>query len=95
MGEMFLNSPLHSELRPFSGVEIMHIKSSPDKEVWDQDRTIVWERWDNNFMVLTESPYLFLQLLIHVRFIAYRYRKDALKTFQWSQVKLNLTGDES
>ena len=73
----------------------MHIKSSPDKEVWDQDRTIVWERWDNNFMVLTESPYLFLQLLIHVKFTAYGKRKNPLNLFQWSHDKLNIPGDKS
>ena len=92
---MFLDLPLHFDLRSFAGVLITHIKSRPDKEGWDQDRTRVWERWYQNFMGLIESPYWYLQLLIHVNFVAYRERKDPLKTFQWSHDNLNLTGDES
>ena len=94
-GRNVFEEPLNPDLRLFAGVYIIHIKSRPDEERWDQDRTRVWERWDKNCLGLKDSPYQYLQLLIHVRFIAYRYRKDALKTFQWSQVKLNLTGDES
>ena len=59
----------------------MHIKSRPDDQVWDQDKTIVWERWANNFMGLTDPPYQSLQLLIHVKFIAYGERKDKLNHF--------------
>ena len=55
VGEMFLNFPLHPDLRFFSGVEITHIKSSPDKEGWDQDRTRVWENLAKHFMGLTDS----------------------------------------
>ena len=31
VGEMFLDFPLHPDLRPFAGVEITHIKSRPDE----------------------------------------------------------------
>ena len=95
VGEIFLNSPLHPDLRLFEGLDITHIKSRTDKEGWDQDRTRVWERWDKNFMGLTDSPDQFLQLLIHVKFIAFVERKDALNSFQWIHAKINLTGDES
>ena len=78
VGEMFLNFPLQPDLRPFVGVDITHIKSRLDEEGWDQYRTRVWERWDKNFMGLTDSPYQYFQLLIHFKFIAYRDRKDAL-----------------
>ena len=57
VGEMFLNFPLHPDLRPFVGVYVTHIKSRPEKEGWDQDRTRVWECWAKNFMGLTDSPY--------------------------------------
>ena len=77
---MFLNFPFHPELRTFSGVYITHIKSKIDNEGWDQDRTTVWELWDKNFMGLTYSPYRSLQLLIHVKFIAYGERNDMLET---------------
>ena len=42
VGEMFLNFPLHPDLRPFAGVDITHIKIRQDEEGWYQDRTIVW-----------------------------------------------------
>ena len=56
-GRNIVTFPLHPDLRPFAGVEIIHIKSSPDKEGWDQDRTRVWELWAKDFMGLTDSPY--------------------------------------
>ena len=46
-------------------------------------------------MGLTESPYQSLQLLIHVKFIAYGERNDPLNPFQWSHTKMNLPGDKS
>ena len=95
MGEMFLNFPLHPDLRPFAGVDITHINISPDEEVWDQVRTRVCKYWDKNFMGLTNPPYLYLQLLIHAKFIAYGDIKYPLNPFQWSHANLNLPGDES
>ena len=56
VGEIFLNFPLHPDLRPFAGLGITHIKSRPDKERWDQYRTLFWESWANNFVGLTDSP---------------------------------------
>ena len=94
MGEFF-NLPLHPDLRSFSGINITHTKSRPDKEGWDQDRTRVWECWANNFMGLTDSPYWYLQLLIHAKFIAYGERNYPLKPFQWRHAKLNLPGEKS
>ena len=46
-------------------------------------------------MGLTDSHYRYLQLLIHVKFIAYGDRKDPLNPFQWSHFKLILPGDKS
>ena len=46
-------------------------------------------------MGLTESPYRYLQLLIHVKFIAYVYINDQLNPFQWRRTKLNLPVDKS
>ena len=45
-------------------------------------------------MGLTDYPYQYLQLLIHVKFIAYGDIKDTLNPFQLSHSKLNLRGDE-
>ena len=76
VGEMFLNFPLHPDLRPFAGVDITHIKNRQDEEGWYQDRNRVWELWAKNLVGLTESPYRSLQLLTHVEFTAYGERKD-------------------
>ena len=96
VGEMSLNFNLHPDLRPFTWVDITHIKNRPDEEGWDQDRTRFWERWAKNFMGIADSPYLSLQLLIHIKLIAIAYgeRKDPLNSFQWSHPKLNIPGDE-
>ena len=45
-------------------------------------------------MDLTDSPYQYLQLLIHVKLTAYGERRYPLNPFQWSHTKLNLPGDE-
>ena len=60
VGENFLKSHLHPELRPFEGVDITYIKRRPYEEGWDEDRTKVWERWAKNFMGITDSPYISL-----------------------------------
>ena len=70
-GRLFSNFPLHPDLKPFEGVNITRINSRLDEEEWDQDRNRIWERWAKNFMGLTNSPYRYLQILIHVKFIAY------------------------
>ena len=46
-------------------------------------------------MGITHSPYISLQLLIHVKFIAYGYSNDQVNPFQWIHFKMNLPGDES
>ena len=86
---------LHPELRPFSVVDVPYINSKLDKEGWYQDRTRVWERWAKNIMKLTDSPYIYMQLLIHVNFIADGESNDKLNPFQWRHAKLIQSGDES
>ena len=95
VGEMFLKSTLHPDLKPFAGLDTTPIKSRLDKEGWYQEKTRVWECYAKNFKGLTESPYWSLQLLIHVTFIDNGERKDALNPFQWSHAKMNLPVDES
>ena len=46
-------------------------------------------------MGLTDSPYQYLQLLIHVSIIDYGEIKYTLNPFQLSHAKLNLPGDKS
>ena len=45
-------------------------------------------------MGITDSPYRYIQLLIHIEFISYRERDCLLNHFQWGHTKLNLTGEK-
>lgn len=89
VGEMFLNFMLHPALRPYSGVDITHIRSD---ESWEAGRTRAWERWCRNFMGMTDSPFRSFQMLIKLKFISYGDRQDANNPFNWERVQLNLPG---
>ena len=98
VGEMFLNFPLHPDMRPYSGVDINYMRNPPEhRKPWEEDRRNRWERWARNFMGLTDSPYRSLQLMIQAKFIAYG-RRDRHghhaedNPFRWDRVKLNLPG---
>jgi hypothetical protein len=69
VGEMFPNFILGEQLRPYSGVDITHIKTRPDDlqhhlpeplsvmPEWKKGRTRSWERWSRNWVGLRDSPY--------------------------------------
>jgi hypothetical protein len=97
IAEMFLNFILGEELRPYSGVDIRHVRTGKSdlKEgekmpLWEQERTRAWERWVRNWMGLRDSPYRSIQLMIIAKEQAYGNRLDTNNPFQWSQVVLNL-----
>ena len=93
IGEMFLNFPLHTSLRPYAGVDITHVRGKRGKEEdWEVGRERVWERWSRNFMGMTDSPYRSLQLVIVAKHVAYGDRNDDRNPFQWKMVRLNLPG---
>ena len=93
IGEMFLNFPLHTSLRPYAGVDITHVRGKRGKEEdWEVGRERVWERWSRNFMGMTDSPYRSLQLVIVAKHVAYGDRNDDQNPFQWKLVRLNLPG---
>ena len=86
VGEMFLNWWLGTELRPYAGVDVTHVR-----EAGETGRT--WERWVRNFMGLRDSPFRSLQMMIMAKFVAYGDRTDEENPFQWESVVLNLPGD--
>jgi hypothetical protein len=61
IGEMFLNFMLGKELRPYSGVDVTHIRTQrsdlqhyhpeplPDIPDWEKERIRAWERWGQNW----------------------------------------------
>ena len=93
VGEMFLNFPLHPDVRPYSGVDVTYMRNDPrERDPWEMDRKNKWERWARNFMGLTDSPYRSLQLMIKAKFLAYGDRTLVDNPFRWKIVKLNLPG---
>jgi hypothetical protein len=49
-GEQFLNYPLHTALREYSGVDVDGVRSTDPKDTkWEAQRgTATWERWERN-----------------------------------------------
>ena len=95
VGEMFLNFPLHEELRALAGVGITHLRNAaPNCKGWELERTSDHERWSRNLMGLTDSPYRSLQLLLKVKakHVAYGNQLKTSNPFGWSKVVLNLPG---
>ena len=96
VGDMFLNFPLHPEMRPYAGVDITYVKGiGKERKEWENDRTRKWERWTRNFMGLTDSPYRSLQLIMVGKQLAYGRPEDLQNPFQWDRVVLNLPGTET
>ena len=58
VGKMFLNFPLHNDIRSRVGVDITHVKGKDGEQgSWERGRMVTWERWSRDFMGLTDSPY--------------------------------------
>ncbi len=63
VGEQFLNFPLHTDLREYSGVDARGVRSlNQGDQEWEDKRGLgPWERWERNWMGLRDSPYCSLQ----------------------------------
>eukprot|EP00956_Cyclotella_meneghiniana_P007532 scaffold10178_cov23-Cyclotella_meneghiniana.AAC.4 len=104
IGEMFPNFMLGERLRPYSGVDVSHIRTTegdlrhhlpePLEKIpdWEKERTRKWERWERNWMGLRDSPYRSIQMAIIAKEMAYGNHADPDNPFQWEQVHLNLPG---
>ena len=76
IGEMFLNFMLGEDIRPYSGVDITHMKTrktdlphhllEPLEKYpeWEKGRVCMWERWSRNWMGLTDSPGRLVQMMM-------------------------------
>ena len=70
VGKMFLNFPLHNDIRSRVGVDITHVKGKDGEQgSWEQGCRKTWGRWSRNFMGLTDSLYRSLQLPMKEKFI--------------------------
>lgn len=104
IGEMFPNFMLGERLRPYSGVDVSHIRTTEGdlshhppgllREIpdWEKARTRKWERWERNWMGLRDSPYRSIQMAMVARDMAYGDHTNPENPFQWDQVRMNLPG---
>ena len=107
VGEMFPNFILGEQLRPYSGVDVTHIRTRPEDlphhlpsplekfPEWEERRTRTWERWTRNWMGLKDSPYRSIQMAIVAKLVSYGDKDDPRNPFQWKDVILNLPGQPS
>jgi hypothetical protein len=89
VGGMFLNSPLHAELRELCGVDLTLYATSVDGAP-------IWETWQPVTMGMKSSPYQSVQgmsfLSFLVEIMAKGGRKDPTNIFRWDSLRLNLPG---
>jgi hypothetical protein len=102
MGEMFLNFILGKKLRPYSGVDVTHIRTTKadlqhfepepltDIPDWEKERLRAWERWGRNWMGMIDSPGRSVQLIIVAKELVLGDRRREDNPFRWFGVILNL-----
>ena len=96
IGEQFLNFPLHTDLREYSGVDVRGVQSlnQGDQEWEDERGPAPWERWERNWMGLRDSPYRSLQWQVHLKLEVYGDRKALDNPYHWDRVEFNLPGSK-
>jgi hypothetical protein len=94
IGEMFLNFILGEELRPYSGVDVTHIRTQrsdlqhhepwplEDIQDWERERIRVWERFCRNWMGMVDSPQRSCQMMIKAKEIAFGDRRQRSNPFK-------------
>jgi hypothetical protein len=93
VGKQFLNFKLHDDLRQLSGVDICKVRSrDPAAEPWEASRTENWERWEQNWMGLWDSPYHSLQgqACLKLELEVYGDCRALVDPFHWDKVVFNL-----
>ena len=87
VGDMFLTFLLREELKRMSGVDIRHVQSmDPSDKGWKASRQRDWERWGQNWMGITDSPYRSIQPMIRLKMDAYGDKTDIANPFHWLAV---------
>jgi hypothetical protein len=85
VGEMFLNSILHEDLRSVSGVDLTCFFPS-------KDGAPVWEKWQRAAMGLKSSPYQCTQAMGVAEEVIRGDGLDPTNVFRWDRVQTNLPG---
>jgi len=98
VGEQFLNFPLHTDLREYSGVDVrvrgVRLLNQGDQEWEDERGPSPWERWERNWMGLRDSPYRSLQWQVRLKLEVYGDRKALGNPYHWDRVEFNLPGSK-
>jgi hypothetical protein len=86
VGEQFLNFPLHTDLREYSGVDVREVRSlnQVDQEWEDERGPGPWERWERNWMGLRDSPYRSLQWQVRLKLEVYGDRRVLDNPYHWT-----------
>ena len=98
LGEMFLNFPLHPELRKFSGVDLTPFKRDLEKELvgidWPEkkNRYAIWTR---DWMGFSPSPEWSCRYYYFAEEFIRGYEKSLSNPLRWDRVVLNLIGSKS
>jgi hypothetical protein len=89
--EQFLNFKLHDDLRQLSGVDVCEVRSrDPAAGPWKASRMKNWEKWEQNWMGLQDSPYRSLQWQARLKLEVYGDRRALANPFHWDKVVFNL-----
>ena len=91
-GEMFLNFWIHPDLRQYTGIDITELFPEELQEKFGSTR--IWEAWCRCAMGLTTSPYQTTQCAQRVKRIIFGDKSDPDNIFGWTDVRINLPGDE-
>ena len=85
LSEMFLNFPLHDDVRPLAGVDLSLYQAG----LTDASP---YEAWNRCAMALTSSPYAACQAMTVLEGEILGNRRDPANVFRWDKVELNLPG---
>ncbi len=95
VGEQFLNFKLHEALCQLSRVDVREVRSrDPEDGPWEDSRPENWERWEQNWMGLRDSPYRSLQWQARLKLEVYRDCRALANPFHWDRVVFNQPGSK-
>jgi hypothetical protein len=93
MGKMFLNFPLPSLFRRFSGIDLSLFKDPLGFAHVSKENFQL--RWERCWMGFKPSPYYSTRFYYWAEEFAQRNRFAASNPLQWDEVRLNLPGSEN
>jgi len=97
LGEMFLNFPLHSDLRQYSGVDLAPFKKDLDNELkeldWPEDKNR-YAIWTRDWMGFAPSPEWSCRYYYFAEEFIRGCEKALNNPLRWDKIVLNLIGSK-